>query len=270
MIQVSKKFIGSILIILCLAIVLSLKLSAVSNIRILLVQVCKPVLQLAHRSVSTGKNIHAAFVFNTELKRDNAALKNQVLFLQSKINQLQEYEIENRRLRSLLEFKENVQYDTIPAKVIGRDLTGWVQVILIDKGSRHGVQIDMPVVSGDGIAGKVIEAGYLSSKIQLLIDKQSRIGAIMQQSRIVGLIEGTGKTSLIMNYLPRDEDFFINDLILSSGLGQVYEKGLVIGRIRAIYEEKFGLYKYAEVIPAVKYNKLEEVLVILNTKQDIE
>lgn len=235
-----------------------------------MVQVSMPALSLSNKTLTVLRDLKSAFVLNAELKRENNALKNQTLFLQSKINVLREYEIENRRLRALLEFKENIEYDTIPAKVIGRDLTGWSQIIIIDKGTRHNIAIDMSVVSGDGVVGKVIETGYFASKVLLLIDKQSRIGAIMQKSRFVGVIEGTGKPYLIMNYLPREGDFFIDDMALSSGLGKVYEKGLVIGQIKAIHEEKFGLYKYAEVVPAVNFNKLEEVLVILKSNAEFK
>ena len=118
-----------------------------------------------------------------------------------------------------------MQYETLPARVIGRDLTGSSQLIIIDKGSKSDIKKDMPVVSGQGVVGKVIEVGIFSSKVQLVIDKRSSIGGIMQKSRFVGMVEGTKSGFLEMNFLPRDEDVYVNDLVLSSGLGGVYEKG---------------------------------------------
>jgi rod shape-determining protein MreC len=219
-------------------------------------------------TVNLVKDVRRDIRLNKDLRHENIQIKNELRLLERKIAQLKEYEIENQRLRTLLDLKEDVSYETLPARVIGRDITGASQLIIIDKGVKSGIKEDMPVVSGQGVVGKVIEAGLLSSKVQLLIDKRNRIGGIMQKSRIVGLVEGTGRGFLIINFLPRDEDIYVNDLVLTSGLGGVYEKGLVIGTVKSVYEAKFALYKYAEVIPAVSFNKLEEVLVILKPKHD--
>lgn len=264
----SRRFIGVILVILALVIVLNPRFPFSSAIREVILQGFKPVLVVTRKTVNTVKNVRREIRLNKTLKQENIQLKNEVRLLERKIAQLKEHEIENKRLLMLLELKEDVQYETLPAQVIGRDLTGASQLIIIDKGTKHGLREDMPVVSGQGVVGKIIEAGTFSSKVQLLIDKRSRIGGIMQKSRIVGLVEGTGRGYLVINFLPRDEDIFVNDLILTSGLGGVYEKGLVIGTVKAVHEAKFSLYKYADVDPAVPFNKLEEVLVILKQKQD--
>jgi len=233
-----------------------------------MLQSFRPVLSITNKTILFFKDIHSEFRLNKSLKLENTKLKNNLKLLNRKITELKEFETENQRLRLLLELKDQVQYDTLPAQVIGRDLSGWSQIIIINKGTKHGITQDMQVVSGQGIVGKVIETGLFSSKVQLLIDKRSRIGGIMQKSRIVGLVEGTGKDYLILNYLPRDENVFVNDLVLSSGLGGVYQKGLVIGTIKGIHEAKFGLYKYADIMPSVSFHKLEEVLVILKPKED--
>ena len=233
-----------------------------------MLQCFRPVLSVSNKTITYFKDIRSELRLNKSLKLENTHLKNNLKLLERKITELKEFETENQRLRLLLELKDQVQYDTLPAQVIGRDLSGWSQILLINKGTKHGVTQDMQVVSGQGIVGKIIETGLFSSKVQLLIDKRSRIGGIMQKSRIVGLVEGTGKDYLILNYLPRDESVFVNDLVLSSGLGGVYQKGLVIGTVRAVHEAKFGLYKYADIVPAVSFHKLEEVLVILKPKED--
>jgi rod shape-determining protein MreC len=218
--------------------------------------------------VSFFANIRDEVRLNKALKTENLRLKNQLTLLEKRIIRLQEFDSENKRLRLLLDLKEQVNYNTIPAQVIGRDLSGWSQLIILDKGTRHGIKEDMPVVAGEGVVGKVIETGLYTAKVQLIIDRRSRIGGLMQQSRLVGLVEGTGKEYVVMTYLPRDELVYVNDMVLTSGLGRVFEKGLLIGSVKAIFEEKYGLYKYAKVIPSVQFDKLEEVLIILKDKTD--
>ncbi|MCD6460889.1 rod shape-determining protein MreC [bacterium] len=265
---VSKKTVGTIFILLCLGIILNPKFPFSKNIRGIMLQCFRPVLSISNKTIIFFKDIRSELRLNKTLKSENIRLKNNLKLLDRKITELEEFEIENQRLRLLLELKDQVKYDTIPAQVIGRDLSGWSQLIIINKGTHHGITQDMQVVAGQGIVGKIIETGLFSSKVQLLIDKRSCIGGIMQKSRIVGLVEGTGKDYLILNYLPRDETVFVNDLVLSSGLGGVYQKGLVIGTVKAIHEAKFGLYKYADITPSVPLHKIEEVLVIFKPKED--
>jgi len=266
----SNKIVGTIIVVLSLTVIFTTKFPIGKNIRENAVQIFRPGLEVSNITLSFFSNFREFLRSNENLKEENYAMKNTIEILQREITRLREFESENNRLRSLIELKQKVPFDTLPAQIIGRDLTGWAQVIIIDKGSSNGVKEDMPVVAAQGIVGKVIETGLFSSKVQLLIDKKSQIGGIMQKSRIVGLVEGTGSEYLTMNYLPRDEEIYVNDLVLSSGLGKVYEKGLIIGTVKEVHEAKFGLYKYAVVSPSVPFSKMEEILVILNMKKGFD
>jgi rod shape-determining protein MreC len=266
---ISRKFVGTVIIVLCLGIVVTAKFPIGKKIRGVCIQGFRPVLSVSSTALSFVKNLKADIRINKTLRQENIFLNQQIKRLERKIVELKEYELENKRLKLLLNLKDKIEYDTIPAQVIGRDLSGWSQLIIIDKGTRDGLKENMPVVSGQGVVGKIIEVGLLSSKVQLLIDRQSRIGGIMQKSRLVGVIEGMGKNYLVINYLPRNESVLVNDLVLSSGLGLIFEKGLVIGSVQAVYEEKYSLYKYAIVQPAVEFDRLEEVIVILKSKEEL-
>jgi len=265
-----NKAVGTIVVVLSLIIIFTTKFPIGKNIRENAVQIFRPALETSNFALSFFSNFKEFTRTNQSLKEENYVMKNTIEVLQREITRLREFESENNRLRSLIELKQKVPFDTLPAQIIGRDLTGWAQVIILDKGSANGVKEDMPVVAAQGIVGKVIETGLFSSKIELLIDKRSQIGGIMQKSRIVGLVEGTGDEYLTMNYLPRDEEVYVNDLVLSSGLGKVYEKGLIIGTVKEVHEAKFGLYKYAVVTPSVPFSKIEEVLIILNMKKGFD
>lgn len=265
----SKKSFRTVLVILFLAILFSSRFSVGKKTRTLLMQCFRPVLKISESTVSFSRNIGLNFRTNRQLQNDNSALKNEIKLLSRRLIQLKEYDSENKRFRALLDLKEQVKEDALVARVIGRDLSGWSQIIIIDKGSKHGIKENLPVVASGGVVGKTMEVGLFSTKVLLLIDRKSRIGGIMQKSRVVGIVEGTGENDLIINYLPKDEGIYVNDLVLSSGLGLVYEKGLVIGTIKTIHEAKQGLYKYAKITPIVPFYKLEEVLVILEPKGNI-
>lgn len=287
---ISRRTVGTVILILCMGILVTTKFHIGEGIRSLVVQGFKPVLKISSSVIAYVSNIRDELRLNASLRDENNRLHTQLEELEQKVIQLTEYALENKRLKLLLDLKEEIEYDTIPAQVIGRDLSGWSQTIIIDKGSKHGLTENMPVVSGQGVVGKVTEVGMWSSKVELLIDAQARIGGILQKSRLVGLVEGMGKGYLVINYLPRDEKIFVDDLVLSSGLGLVFEKGLVIGTVESIHEEsfslskyatthskasldeiadrKFSLYKYAIVRPSVEFGRLEEVLVILKAKEE--
>jgi rod shape-determining protein MreC len=210
-------------------------------------------------------------IFNTivnirQISREKNDLKIQIQKLQREINNLKEISIENKRLRELLAFKEEIPYQTVPAKIIGREASNWYKSIIIDKGKNQGLQIDMPVVSYGGVVGKIIEAMNNTSIVILITDKKSRLGGIIQATRYAGIIEGTGRNLCRMKYILKDADLKTGEIVASSGFGGIYPKGLRIGTIVQIYDEKYGLYKYVDVEPLVDFNRLEEVLILLKQK----
>ncbi len=265
----SKKSFRTILIIVFVTVIFSSRFSIGKKARTFFMQCFRPVLKASESTVNFTRNIGINFRTNRQLRSETHALKNEIKLLNRRLIQLKEYKAENKRFRELLELKEQVKKNALVARVIGRDLSGWSQIIIIDKGSKHGIKENLPIVASGGVVGKTMEVGPFSTKVLLLIDRKSRIGGIMQKSRVVGIVEGTGENDLIINYLPKDEGIYVNDLVLSSGLGLVYEKGLVIGTIKTVHEAKQGLYKYAKITPIVPFYKLEEVLVILESKGNI-
>ncbi|HRZ87190.1 MAG TPA: rod shape-determining protein MreC [bacterium] len=202
------------------------------------------------------------FVTRGELLRENRFLQQKVDALNGELNKLRETASENKRLSELLEFKKRESYNAVPAQVIGRDPSNWYEAIFIDKGSVHGIAPDMPVVSAQGLVGKIVEVSRSVSKVLLVLDKNSRVGAMVQSSRDYGIIEGTSSGVCRMNYLSRSAIISINDLIVSSGLGGVYPKGLVIGKVVKVAIDEFDLNKYADIEPGCDFSKLEEVLIL--------
>jgi rod shape-determining protein MreC len=202
------------------------------------------------------------------LKEENLSLQEKVRKLSRERLSFRDLKRENRRLRRLLGFKDASSNKLLPAQVIGRDTMHWYSSIIIDKGLRDGVAPGMVVVSEEGVIGKVIEVTPSISKVLLVVDKQSRIGGIVQRTRGMGIIEGTSFNTCRLNYLSRQSEAQAGDKVLTSGLGGVYPKGLYIGEIIKVHEGEYGLYKYADILPGVDFAKLEEVLVLVEKREE--
>ncbi|MDD5596088.1 MAG: rod shape-determining protein MreC, partial [Candidatus Omnitrophica bacterium] len=132
-----------------------------------------------------------------------------------------------------------------------------------NKGSNSWIKRGFVVMSYIGLLGRVVETSQYSSKVMLLNDPSLSVSAIDQRSRQEGLVCGTLESSLVMRYLPKDADIAVSDVIITSGLTNIYPKGLIIGTVVEIGEEFSGLSRYASIKPAVNLSSIEEVLIII-------
>jgi rod shape-determining protein MreC len=187
-------------------------------------------------------------------------LQKEVIKLRGENIKLEELSIENERLRNLLSFKKEVTGKVIPARVIARDSTNWHKTIIIDKGTNQGVQKGMPVITPQGLVGKVIQAENEVGQVMLIIDPNLRVGALVQRTREEGIVEGSSSGLCRMKYLSLDADVKPEDIIISSGLGVIYPKGLVIGTVKSVGKDAGGLYLYAWIEPMADFSRLEEIL----------
>ena len=206
------------------------------------------------------------------LKQENETLKNQVAELLQYKQNLIEYQKENQELRNLLGFRErSFQYDLEAAEVIARDPSNWFNVISIDKGERHGIQKDMAVVTDKGLAGYVISTTHSTSKVMLITDERSSVSAMIQRTRDNGVVKGSIDPApsgyLKMVFLPHDANLVKGDIVISSGLGGLIPKGIVIGEVEEANKESYELMQHAIIKPSVDFLKLERVFVIKGEKE---
>ena len=202
-------------------------------------------------------------MFYHENYLENAKFKNELDWLKSRLNAAGNIYLENKRLKQLLKFKEAAPYKMVAASVIARAADNWSSVIIIDKGISSGIKRGDVVISYLGLVGRVIEASGSASKILLINDPSIGVSSLNQRSRQEGLVSGTLGSSLVMKYLPRDADLKLGDTIVTSGLSNIYPKGLLIGSITEIGEEFSGLSRFVTIKPAVNLSSIEEVLVII-------
>ncbi len=192
----------------------------------------------------------------------NERLKKEIDFLRRKLNVYEETFLENERLRGLLALKKNAPYKVIAARVIGRSPENQSSLIIIDKGKGSGIKSGMVVINYLGLVGRVIEASASTAKIALINDPNFAVSGIVKRSRQEGLVCGALGSSLIMKYLPADADIEPSDTIITSGMAELYPKGLLIGTVVEIIEEFSGLASYAIIKPVVELSNVEEVLII--------
>ncbi|MBC7250051.1 MAG: rod shape-determining protein MreC [Anaerolineae bacterium] len=199
---------------------------------------------------------------NEELEADNARLIIENV-------RLQEDRKENERLRALLNFVQtNPDYDyrgaEVRARVIGRDPTNFQSYLIIDVGSEHGIARRMPVVTERGLVGRISEVGPNWSKVLLIIDPSSSVSALIQTTRATGTVRGQVGNELLMDLIPQKDAVHKGDIVLTSGMGGNFPKGLIIGQVTEVYQRDIEMFQQALVRPTVDFEHLEIVLVITN------
>ncbi|MDR3562858.1 MAG: rod shape-determining protein MreC [Negativicutes bacterium] len=204
--------------------------------------------------------------------RDNQALRAENEQFRQNYTETTELLAENARLRTMLDYKKTVpQFDFVTAAVVARDPGTWTSIIVINRGTAQGITKDMPVITPQGLVGNVVQAYSNTAKIQLVLDPRSAVGAIVQrpESRVAAIVEGNGTKPLSprMVNLARDADIIKGDKVITSGFGGIYPKGLSVGEVVDVVNEEGGLLKYAVLKPAVDFDRLEEVFVIVRSRE---
>ena len=224
------------------------------------------------RGVATGllKAGHWLFAWPMDiagLRYENRVLREQNLRLSLELMKLREARLENRRLRSLLQFRAEAEGvgSYLAAKVIARDPDRIPNTILIDVGRSDGVEKRMPVVTADGLVGRVLEAQRWTSVVVLLLDQNCRVSAVVQrEGRIQGIVHCENGTLYLKNVKMRTE-IDVGDVVVSSGLGGIFPKGLLAGRVASVGQGDRGLFQEVVLTPGVNFLSLEEVFVLKRT-----
>jgi rod shape-determining protein MreC len=202
--------------------------------------------------------------------QQNQLLRSEVEQLRVQNVQANEYAAENIRLRELLGYTQSArQFDLVMARVIGREPTTWTRMIVIDRGTQHGVRKNMAVITARGLVGTVTDAGPISSKVQLILDPRSAAGALVQRSRVAGVVKGTPDDAMHprMVNVPKSQDMAVGDIIVTSGFGGIYPKGIMVGTVSAVKNDSGGLLHYAVIEPATDFQRLEDVAVIVASRE---
>lgn len=228
------------------------------------IYIIAPFQNAVTHSIRFVKNVWSQYFFLISVAKENENLKKALSYAIEENEKRNEIELTNYRLRKLLNFKKTIDHQVLPAEIVGKDPSPWYQAILIDKGKSDGVERGQPVVIPEGIAGQVTEVLNNYSKVLLIIDQNSAVDALVQRTRARGVIKGDSTDRYLFKYVLRKHDVRVGDTIVSSGLDGVFPKGLRIGYVSEVVKPSSGIFQDVTVAPFIDFEKLEEVLVLLN------
>lgn len=194
---------------------------------------------------------------------ENRALRADVDRLRVEALRVREIRTENLRLRQLLALRERLPLDTLPAEVIAKDWGGWVRSLTVNRGRRNGIQRLTPVIVPDGLVGRVAIVRADLAVVQLLNDPSSAVGGMVQRTRSLGMVEGEPGGGLRFKFRASEGGGVeVGDLVVSSGLGGVFPKGLPVGQVTRVEARGSALFQFARLVPVVDLARVEEVLLL--------
>lgn len=202
------------------------------------------------------------------LKNENQNLRNENSKLQEQLRELEILKSENNTLKEYVNLKEKYSdYTTVPAYVIQRSISNYEKIIVINVGSKDGIEVGMPVISESGLVGHIISVTNSTSKIQTIIDTSSSVSANISNVQDSVILKGSLSNSEILKatYIPADSTILQGDSVVTSGLGGIYPKGILVGTVKNIINTKNEADRYAEIEVSTDFMRLETVLII--TKQ---
>lgn len=229
----------------------------------IIVEIVAPFQRSIRETINTVEKLWFKYFGLIDAHNENMRMKRVLNTLRMENSRYRELVSTHLRLQELLQFKKTIDYPVLAAQVIGRDPSGWFRSVIIDKGKNSGLKINMPVVNANGVVGKLVSVSRNYAKVLLIIDQNSAVDCIIQSSRDNGIVKGLSPKLCRLDYVLKTSDAVIGDMVVTSGLGRVFPKGVPVGEIINVESLPGELFKDITVRPMVDFSKLEEILVIL-------
>jgi rod shape-determining protein MreC len=217
-----------------------------------------------------GKGLWTRYLALQGTRAENQTLRQAVARLQQENARLRETAAASTRLRNLLELKERLPYPAVSAQVVGRDPSNWYRSIVVNKGTKDGLAVDMGVVTPSGIIGRIVKVYDRFAIVLLVIDPNNAVTGLVQRTRDEGIVEGTERGLARIKYLPLLSTVKVGDQVVTSGLAGGFPRGLPIGTITKIERREAELFLSAEIAPDSDFAKLEEVLVVTSPRESAQ
>jgi len=232
---------------------------------------------LEYVSAALARGISALvgdYVYLVDVKKDNDKLAYENARLRGEVRRLKSAEAENVRLRRLLNLRETVQSETVSAVVIGKDTTEFFRVahVTLDNPGAQ-VKVGMPVLSFDGTVGTVLRTAGDKIDVELTVDSGFGVDVVVERTGARGFVRGIGDRSryaVRVEYVQRTDEVDVGDVLLTSGVGCRFPKGIPVARVNKVVRRDFGMYQAVEAAPSVDFSRLEEVLIVLSDSKDCE
>ena len=255
----------TIIILIVLVLLTNIKTGSITGVENVFSKIVMPIQNgLTYLKNKLAGN-NAFFEDINNIKAENEALSEKNSQLEESLRELEIIKAENATLREYNNMSEKYsEYTTVPAYIINKDISNLSDTMVINVGSNDGIKENMPVITTEGLVGYVLSTTDKTSKIQPIIDPATSVSASLSTSRDGVIVKGVlgSDNTLKLMYIPTDADIVLEDTIETSGIGGIYPKGILIGKISQIIESKNITDRYAIVETAVDFSKLETVLVI--------
>lgn len=199
------------------------------------------------------------------LKKTNRALRKENTRLAYENFQLQDALLENIRLRKLLNFTYSVDYDLLPAKVVGFSPQTQVTGLLLSSEQMHTIAKNSAVMTADGLVGKVVKISGSFAICQILLDPNIRVSARIQRNRELGMIRWDGAKGLLLDQVANTVRVERGDVVYTSGMSQIYPPNIKIGVVSHVARQDDQLFQKIHIVPAVNFDALDEVLIYMET-----
>lgn len=261
--SLSKKYLFIVIGLIIILIVINIIPGLSSGLGNFLFKIFSPIERIFIKAGDSIVRFFEISISVRDLAKENAELWQKNLELEAEISQLKEVERENEVLRTGLEISKKGQIIVEMASIVGKDIQGSQDWILINKGKNQGIEKDMAVISSEmALVGRIIEAMPSFSKVMLVTNKESIVAGLVEGGRNEGLVKKDEKGKLFMDFIPRSEELEIEERIITSGTDNIYPKGILIGKIENIDLSQNQLFQKITITPAVDFSKLEAVFII--------
>jgi rod shape-determining protein MreC len=261
------QYIALVLVVLLALVLLNLPGHTVARIKLAMGSLFLPLLGLANSSHQVAEKAGVRLLSRGELLKQIEALHRENEQYRLENLQAQEAVRENARLRKLLAWQQKAPWKPKLANVILREPANWWRTLQIDLGSRDGARVDLPVLTVDGLVGRIASVSLTRSQVVLVGDPHCKVAALVEnESRDAGILETAGSfdnSLLTLSYLSKDASLKPGENVMTSGLGGVFPKGIPIGKVVDWRQVEYGLYTEARVKLAANLSGLEEVWVLL-------
>lgn len=227
-----------------------------------------PVQKLFTLCVESVDNAWMRYIRLVGLEEENRKLKGTIGELQAQLTLYRQGYLEARRLQTLLSLEEREPYRFIPARIIGKEQGALAKTLWIDKGQAHGLKPGMPVMALPGLIGRLTNVSRHSAKVQLLIDEGSNVDVLVERTRQQGMLRGAGFRGCVVRYISKIQDVREGDVILTSGLSNIFPKGLLVGKVVHTDRSDAGMFLNIRVSPFADFTALEEVLVLAGERKE--
>ena len=228
-----------------------------------LLEVAAPVERVLTAPLVLVRDAYRRYVDLMGVRDENAALRVRVAALEQEGLELREALVASGAPEQVAALREQLELPMLATEVVGQDVSPWFRSIVLDRGRSHGLRSGMPIVTERGVVGLVTATTPHAARAMLILDRQSAVDGLVQRSRARGIVRGTGGGELELEFTGPPEDVQVGDLVITSGYGGVYPKGVRIGEVISVARDAPYVVRRARVRPAAGFERLERVFAVL-------